>query len=83
MEYQAARFLMCLFGPAELQMEEEELLELSVVQEQVLSKILGKPDYNGLTEFQVRFALLQCQECSDLTVLFKGPGLPPRQAEVR
>ena len=70
LEYQAARFLMCLFGPAELQMEEEELLELSVVQEQVLSKILGKPNYNGLTEFQVSLALLQRQECADLTVLF-------------
>ena len=53
LEYQAARFLMCLFGPAELHLEEEELLQLSVLQEQVLTKILGKPDYNGLAEFQV------------------------------
>ena len=53
LEYQAARFLMCLFGPAELQMEEEEVLQLSILQEQVLTKILGKPDYNGLTAIQV------------------------------
>ena len=53
LEYQAARFLMCLFGPAELQMEEEEVLQLSILQEQVLTKILGKPDYDGLTEIQV------------------------------
>ena len=53
LEYQAARFLMCLFGPAELRLEEEELLQLSVLQEQVLTKFLGMPDYNGLMEFQV------------------------------
>ena len=52
-EYQAARFLICLFGPAELQVEEEEILQLSVLQEQILTKVLGKPDYAGLTEFQV------------------------------
>ena len=57
-EYQAVRFLMCLFGPAKLQMEEEELLQRSVLQEQAVTKFLGKPDYNGLTEFQVSFACI-------------------------
>ena len=53
LDYQAARFLMCLFGPARLQVEEEEVLQLSLLQEQALTKLLGKPDYTGLTEFQV------------------------------
>ena len=53
LEYQAARFIMCLFGPAKLQMEEEEVLQLSILQEQILTKVLGKPDYDGLTDFQV------------------------------
>ena len=53
LEYQAARFLMCLFGPAQLHLKDEELLQLSVLQEQVLTKLMGKPDFDGLTEFQV------------------------------
>ena len=70
LEYQAARFLMCLFGPAKLKMEEEKLQQRSVLQEQVLTNILGRPDYNGLRSFQVSLELHHYQECPDLIVLF-------------
>ena len=49
---QAARLLMCLFGPADLQLSVQDNFQLSYFQQKVLTKALGKPDYDGLQGFQ-------------------------------
>ena len=50
--YEAARLLMCLFGPAACQLSPADHLQLSNYQQRVLTKALGKPDYHGLQGFQ-------------------------------
>ena len=53
-DYQSARLMICLFGPAKLELETSELLELSHFQEELLTKMTGRPDYRGLEGFQSR-----------------------------
>ena len=47
-DYQAAKFLMCLFGPAKLNLTDELRLQLNVLQLEALNMDVGKPDLTAL-----------------------------------